>query len=206
MISWFSSWAQGIIVAVIIATLIELILPNGSGKKYVKVIIGIYILFTIISPVIEKFKSGEFNVNEMLQTQKYEEVLAKSDNTISQKLESNNSRTIKDIYIANLTTDIKNKLKEKGYEVINANINVKDDENYTIQKITLNLDKIKNEEEEKNSVANVNVEKITIQIENKDVTNNVNNNEDGLTESQKKEIKDYISKTYEIETKNIEIS
>ena len=53
MISWLSKWAQGIIVAVIIATLIELILPNGSSKKYVKVVIGIYILFTIISPVIE---------------------------------------------------------------------------------------------------------------------------------------------------------
>ena len=41
MVSWFSKWAQGIIVAVVISTLIELILPNGSSKKYVKVIIGI---------------------------------------------------------------------------------------------------------------------------------------------------------------------
>ena len=99
MISWLSKWAQGIIVAVIIATLIELILPNGSSKKYVKVVIGIYILFTIISPVIEKLKNDDFGINEILNTQKYEEELAKSDNTISAKLESNNSRTIKDIYI-----------------------------------------------------------------------------------------------------------
>ena len=40
MIEFLSSWAQGIIVAVIIATLIEMILPNSSSKKYVKVVIG----------------------------------------------------------------------------------------------------------------------------------------------------------------------
>ena len=151
MISWLSKWAQGIIVAVIIATLIELILPNGSSKKYVKVVIGIYILFTIISPVIEKLKNDDFGINEILNTQKYEEELAKSDNTISAKLESNNSRTIKDIYISNLTIDIQTKLKEKGYEVISANIKIKDDENYTIEKIIINLNKIENEKNEKDN-------------------------------------------------------
>ena len=204
MISWLSKWAQGIIVAVIIATLIELILPNGSSKKYVKVVIGIYILFTIISPVIEKLKNDDFGINEILNTQKYEEELAKSDNTISAKLESNNSRIIKDIYISNLTIDIQTKLKEKGYEVISANIKIKDDENYTIEKIIINLNKIENEKNEKDNIENVNIEKI--QIKENNATNNINENAKTLTESQKKEIKDYLSKTYDIDAKNIEIS
>lgn len=204
MISWLSKWAQGIIVAVIIATLIELILPNGSSKKYVKVVIGVYILFTIISPVIEKLKNDDFGINEILNTQKYEEELAKSDNTISAKLESNNSRTIKDIYISNLTIDIQTKLKEKGYEVISANIKIKDDENYTIEKIIINLNKIENEKNEKDNIENVNIEKI--QIKENNSTNNINENAKTLTESQKKEIKDYLSKTYDIDAKNIEIS
>ena len=204
MISWLSKWAQGIIVAVIIATLIELILPNGSSKKYVKVVIGVYILFTIISPVIEKLKNDDFGINEILNTQKYEEELAKSDNTISAKLESNNSRIIKDIYISNLTIDIQTKLKEKGYEVISANIKIKDDENYTIEKIIINLNKIENEKNEKDNIENVNIEKI--QIKENNATNNINENAKTLTESQKKEIKDYLSKTYDIDAKNIEIS
>ena len=29
MIEWITNWAQGIIIAVIIATIIEMILPNG---------------------------------------------------------------------------------------------------------------------------------------------------------------------------------
>ena len=45
MISFISSWAQGIIVSSVIATIIILILPEGSSKKYIKVILGIYILY-----------------------------------------------------------------------------------------------------------------------------------------------------------------
>lgn len=54
VISFISSWAEQIIVAVIIATIIEMILPNGNNKKYIKVVIGIYVLFTILSPILEK--------------------------------------------------------------------------------------------------------------------------------------------------------
>ena len=122
MIDFLSNWAQGIIVAVIIATIIEMILPNGSSKKYVKVVVGIYILFTIISPIITKFSSNNFNINDILDTKAYEEQMAKSDEDISKKIEENNNRTIKDIYQSNLESDIKAKLKDKGYEVLNTYI------------------------------------------------------------------------------------
>lgn len=52
MISNISSWAEQIIIAVIIATILEMVLPNGNSKKYIKTVIGVYILYTIISPVI----------------------------------------------------------------------------------------------------------------------------------------------------------
>lgn len=61
MISFISSWAEQIIVAVIIATIIEMILPNGNSKKYIKVVIGIYVLFTILSPILGKITNIDFN-------------------------------------------------------------------------------------------------------------------------------------------------
>ena len=45
MINFLSTWAEQIIIAVIIATIIELILPNNKNKKYIQMVIGIYILF-----------------------------------------------------------------------------------------------------------------------------------------------------------------
>lgn len=204
MVNWLSNWAQGIIIAVVITTLIELILPNGTNKKYVKVVIGVYILFTIISPVVSKFKGKKFDINQIIDIQKYEDKLAKSDNEISTKLESNNSRTIKDIYISNLTIDIQSKLKEKGYETINTNIKIKDDKNYTIEKIILEINKIEKKKDTTNNINIENIEEISIQIGENNTTNNAK--ESDITENERKEIKEYLSKTYDIDSKNIEIS
>ena len=67
MIEFFSTWAEQIVLAVIIATIIEMLLPNNKNKKYVQMIIGIYILFNIISPIIknkEVFSFDEYNIED----------------------------------------------------------------------------------------------------------------------------------------------
>lgn len=219
MVNLLSSWAQGIIVAVIISTLIELILPNGNSKKYVKVVVGLYLLCTIIFPIVNKFKKDKIDIKEILNTEKYEKELEKSDEKVSKRLENNNTKTIKDIYLSNLTLDIKSKLKEKGYEVDDINITLKDDENYTMENIVLKLkNKEQNKEENKNNEKQKNEEKIK-EININDINVKLNNNieaeinnkeseiksEDELTKKQKDSIKDYLSKTYYITEENIEI-
>ena len=196
MIEFLSSWAQGIIVAVIIATLIEMILPNSSSKKYVKVVIGMYILFTIVSPIIKKLGGKDINLNT-INIEKYEQQISKSDNTISRKFEDNNTRSIKDIYVSNLKADISAKLKEKGYNIDTSDIQIKDDENYTIEKITLKLIKMEQEQEKNNEIVINNVE-IGNTISQKDSKT--------LSDDDKQEVKDYISETYDIDKKNINIS
>lgn len=196
MIEFLSSWAQGIIVAVIIATLIEMILPNSSSKKYVKVVIGMYILFTIVSPIIKKLGGKDINLNT-INIEKYEQQISKSDNTISRKFEDNNTRSIKDIYVSNLKADISAKLKEKGYEIDTSDIQIKDDENYTIEKITLKLIKTE-QKQEKNHEIVINTVEIGNTISQKDSKT--------LSDDEKQEVKDYISETYDIDKKNINIS
>ena len=157
MIAFFSSWAQGIIVAVIVATIVELLLPNGSSKKYVKVVVGIYILFSIIAPVVNKFANQDINA-EIFNLDKYEKKMEDSNNKILQKIEANNSRTVKDIYVANLEADLKAKLKDKGYEVTSTYIKAKDDENYTIENISITVKK----NEDKESKNEISIGEITI--------------------------------------------
>ena len=55
--SFIVIWSKGIIIVVIIATIIEMLLPNNGNGKYVKMVIGIFVLFSIISPVINKFRN-----------------------------------------------------------------------------------------------------------------------------------------------------
>ena len=196
MIEFLSSWAQGIIVAVIIATLIEMILPNSSSKKYVKVVIGMYILFTIVSPIIKKLGGKDINLNT-INIEKYEQQISKSDNTISRKFEDNNTRSIKDIYVSNLKADMSAKLKEKGYEIDTSDIQIKDDENYTIEKITLKLIKMEQKQGKNNEIV-INTVEIGNTISQKDSKT--------LSDDDKQEVKDYISETYDIDKKNINIS
>ena len=48
MILKIKSWCEGIIVAIIISIIIEMLVPDGNNKKYVKVVIGIYIIFVTL--------------------------------------------------------------------------------------------------------------------------------------------------------------
>lgn len=227
MIEWITNWAQGIIIAVIIATIIEMILPNGSCKKYIKVVIGVYILFSIISPVISKITGKGFNISEELNLEEfYTEVDSKA---IYNSLDKNNSNNIMDIYVSNLKSDIISKLKNKGYETTSCEIEIKDEETYEIEALNLNLKKIKSNnadtEEENNNedvekvkgVNDVNIEingsnskDNNIEDDNdknnsKNNTNNKDYNSD-LTVYEKNKVKEYLETTYEINKKSININ
>ena len=49
MIACFSEWAKNLTLAVVIVSLFEMLLPNNKTKKYIKVVMGLYILFNILS-------------------------------------------------------------------------------------------------------------------------------------------------------------
>lgn len=224
MIEWITSWAQGIIIAVIIATIIEMIVPDGNCKKYIKVVIGVYILFSIISPVISKITGKNFNISEEFNLEKfYKEADSKS---IYNDLNSNNSNNIMDIYITNLKSDLTAKLKNKGYEVISCDIEIKDEETYEIRSLKLSLKKISenNGNEEKSGSGSNRVEKveevneINIKMgesdnktQNSESVNNEANNsgnkdyKSDLTAYEKNQVKEYLEATYEINKKNISI-
>lgn len=126
MISFMKSWCEGIIIAVILSIIIELLVPEGSNKKYVKVVVGIYMLFVILNPVLEKINNGidisEFNRFEYVET----------------STEINDD--IKKVYVEGIKETIKEDLESKGYSVVNLNVDV--DKNYeNIQKIEIELKK-----------------------------------------------------------------
>ena len=53
MIEFLSSWAKGLGLAIVIVSILEMLLPNNKTKKYIRMVMGLYILFTIISPFIK---------------------------------------------------------------------------------------------------------------------------------------------------------
>ncbi|MFR5190712.1 MAG: stage III sporulation protein AF, partial [Clostridia bacterium] len=116
MVAFISSWAQGIVVAVIIATIIEMIAPEGHSKKYIKVVIGIYVLFQIVSPVLEKVTNKSFAISSIINWENDSNTM-QSNQSIGQTLENVNQSSVQEIYVSSLQADIKTKIQEKGYIV-----------------------------------------------------------------------------------------
>lgn len=193
--NWISNWIQGIIIAVIIGTIIEMLLPEGNCKKYVKVVIGVYILFSIVSPVITKVTGSEFRVSDIYDINTYIEVSTKSS---QENIENSQQNQIKQVYITNLKNDMKQKIQEKGYSVKSLTLEISNDEQYTLKKIFAQVSKRKNEEN--NEVKGVNEINITI-------SNTTENIEEDISISTKEQndLKAYLSGIYNLEEKNINI-
>jgi stage III sporulation protein AF len=194
--NWISGWIQGIIIAVIIGTIIEMLLPDGNCKKYVKVVIGVYILFSIVSPVITKVTGNEFRVSDIYDINTYIEVSTKSS---QENIENSQQNQIKQVYITNLKNDMKQKIQEKGYSVKSLTLEISNDEQYTLKKIFAQVTKRKNEEN--NEVKDVNEINITI-------SNTTENIEEDISISTKEQndLKAYLSGIYNLEEKNININ
>lgn len=229
---WVSSWIQGIIIAVIISTIIEMILPEGTSKKYIKVVIGIYILFTIVSPVINKLTGSNFRVSNIFDLDEYIET-SKNNSNMQNQLSNQSENQIKEIYLSGIKTDIQKKVENKGYIVDSIDIEVENDKQYSIKSLNLlilkadtNFNNIETEETSQ-IVENVNEIKIGVNSNNminvdgstetsaKSSATSSNNSsnttsnqtkKESISSKEKNELKEYLSSVYEINTKKIFIN
>ncbi len=169
MIEIISSWAKNIVLAIIVISILEMLLPNNKTKKYVKMVMGLYLLFNIISPFIQnkdKINISEFNLEEYMNNT--QEV---STNVNQESMD----KRLNEIYVEELEKDIKKKLANRGYTVTSCNIVAsidKEGESTGIENITLQV--------EKNNETN-NEEESTI---NEDSNKEVNKNSNTTTQSE----------------------
>lgn len=56
MMTWLSDWLRDIIAVILLAVLVELLLPNKAMQRYARLVVGLFILLTILSPVLRLFQ------------------------------------------------------------------------------------------------------------------------------------------------------
>lgn len=193
MQQFINSWASGLVVAVIIATIIELILPENKNKKYVKMVSGIFILFTIISPVIVKFK-GDIN----LDFEKYAKALS-TENTVNiQEIGSVvTDKNIMKVYKENLIRNISTGIENLNYVVKKIDIKIDETKSYgAIEEIYLEVDGVQ-------LVSSVAIEKVDVNVSNED---NKVETKSTLVENDKAIIKEFLNNNYRIASRKIHIN
>ena len=201
MIKFINSWAQGIILAVIIATIIEIIIPEGNNKKYVKTVIGLYILFTIIYPLITKISNNKLNFDSIIA--KTSKEVSMYDSKIANSIETNTY--IENTYKNNLKEKIKGAIEEKGYTILDFNLYIETQNEETYGQINSIVLKLQKSNKEQNTIKGVNkIEEIDVNIKNNKTENLKTEKE--LTDSEIKTIKEYLNNMYSIEEERIHIN
>lgn len=119
MINFLSSWVKNLALALIIVSILEMVLPNNKTKKYVKMVMGLYILFSIISPFMEN--SNKFNLDNLNLELGLEDIQETSSMREEVDQTSMDNR-LNQIYKEQLEKDIVQKVREQGYEVDNCKV------------------------------------------------------------------------------------
>lgn len=218
MIESLSTWAKNITLAVVIVSLIEMLLPNNKTKKYVKVVMGIYILWNIISPIVSKDITFDFdNIINGTSTQTTSTTTQSVDQTSMDK-------RLKEICEEELEKDIRNKIEENGYIVNSCDVDIEVSMNQgtqeisDIKKIALNVEKsekqqIENNQEENNetSIENIMVQEVQkirkVQIgEKEDEQESQNDAENKMSTSDIQNIKKILCEEYGVSEKCLKIN
>lgn len=194
MVTYISSWARQIIVAVIVAVILEMILsPNSKSTKYIKTVIGVYVMYAIISPGLKLINKNSLDFSNI----DYEEYFTNSD--IYRNMEMNIDEVENDYfnesYELNLKQSIENKLNEMGFVVSNIKMEIefdKESEEYgEIKSIKIGLSK-----------KTTKSEKIVV---NKIEVGENSQKENGVSDEDKSVIKDFLKQEYGINYDNIVI-
>ena len=115
MIENFKAYINTLLCLGIFITILQLIIPKNKSRKYIYSLIGIIMIITVISPVVDLLKNEniEDGINQVLaniDSYKIEESV--NDETYKEA----NENTIKNQVILEIKEDIKNKVSEKNIE------------------------------------------------------------------------------------------
>lgn len=192
MIEFLRNWVEQIAITIIIVSIFELILPDGKLKKYIKIILGVYVVFCIISPFVDNSLYSFDKLDEIDLGDYVENAISTENTTVNQ--ESMDLR-LQELYIQELENNIEAQVQEYGYNMSKCDIDAdlsSSSENPGIHSIKLEL-------QEKGRISNI--ESVEINI-----SNNTNIEEAQNNDQKTKELKKSLAEHYEIDEDIIKIS
>ncbi|MBS4536203.1 stage III sporulation protein AF [Clostridium sp. D2Q-14] len=193
MIEFLRQWIMNIVVVSIFIALLEAILPDNNFKGYVKMISGFLMIIVLLNPFI-KLISNNISIDK--------EVFANIDrnNEIENSKENitiSNEDQIKNLYIDKIKNNIIYSVESNfQYDVMDVDIEMSEGKETYGEILEVSLNIIKNENKDmKNN-------KIVIEEIESSNSNDKNNKE----EINYDELKEYISKEYNIPFEKITIN
>jgi stage III sporulation protein AF len=71
MMAFIGEWIKHIVLLILMATFLDLILPNSNMRKYVKLVVGFLLILLILSPILQLFRYDQerlyLSIERMMQ-------------------------------------------------------------------------------------------------------------------------------------------
>ena len=134
------AFIQQIVYVAIVAIIIELILPKGNTKKYVFVILSLFILLNIVSPIINIIKDSDLQntFNSVLET--ISSNVDRTDNRNIDEFSAYKNVKITSEVEEELSKNVNDKLNKMNVKFKNLKIILNDD--YTIKSLKINIENL----------------------------------------------------------------
>ncbi|OLO42847.1 stage III sporulation protein AF [Alkalihalophilus pseudofirmus] len=162
--SFLTDWLTNIIIFILLATILELLLPNSSMQRYVKMVVGLLLLVIILNPLLSIFSK---DINDILPDfTKYEQVTENSlENSIERKkieIESGQRAYISEQMAVQLKRKVEEELVARFDVEVNGIIITLDEFAFeqaedAIVDVTVYLKEVKDQEEQGDLVQSVQV-------------------------------------------------
>lgn len=183
---FISDWLREIVLLFIIISIIDIIMPKGKMKRYVNFIIGILIIFTIISP-ITKLNNISLDLDREVSNFTNKAIPVTSMSEIQEE-------QIKELYMTNLKNELTDVVEKNfNYMVENININIIPDKEQIF--VVDSIDLILRQEFVKKDRSQIKIDKVEV---GKETTEAVNLSQDD-------ELKAAIANYINIDLRNINI-
>ena len=233
MINFLSLWVKNLSLALIVVSILEMLLPNNKTKKYIKMVMGLYILFSIIAPFVNNSNVLNFNIEDVYSDYSKEISSTSATSMEGEVNQASMDDRLNNLYKEQLESDITQKVEEKGYDVRKCKVDAHVSESDTgIESITIEIDgKNDNTENSNNSnktdaTENSNgsskysknsgntledkivkeiqkIQKVEIDVSKGDDSEETNS---AITKTDVKMIKDFLTKEYGVSEKCLKIN
>lgn len=141
MINFLSLWVKNLSLALIVVSILEMLLPNNKTKKYIKMVMGLYILFSIIAPFVNNSNVLNFNIEDVYSDYSKEISSTSATSTTGEVNQTSMDDRLNKLYKEQLESDITQKVEEKGYDVRKCKVDAHVSESDTgIESITIEID------------------------------------------------------------------
>lgn len=107
MLEKLSLWIKHIILVVMFSSFADFLIPNNKFSKYIRLVLGIIIMITILNPIITLFHKENF-----IDSMKLEEMNTSDERNIISKAESFNQKN-NEIVMENFKKNVSNIIQEQ---------------------------------------------------------------------------------------------